>query len=69
MYRADLERFRRRLGRWESFDEFLAFNRHVERLLWSIGMVLWEEGDGIGFLLGEGDLAFGSGSTQWAGKD
>ena len=64
VYRADLERFRRRLGRWESFDEFLAFNRHVERLLWGIGMVLWEEGGAIRFLMAEGDAAFDSGSTR-----
>ena len=47
VYRADLERFRRRLGQWESFGEFLAFNVHVERLLWQLGMVPWESSEGI----------------------
>ena len=61
VYRADLERFRRRLGRWESFEEFLAFNRHVERLLWGIGMILWEDGDTFRFLVVDGDVLFGSG--------
>ena len=54
VYQADLERFRRRLGRWESFEEFLAFNRHVERLLWGIGMIPWEEGDTLRFLMADG---------------
>ena len=47
MYRHDLERFGSQLGRWESFDEFLAFNVHVERLLWQMGMVPWESSEGI----------------------
>ena len=47
MYRVDLERFYNRLGRWESFDEFLSFNVHVERLLWQLGMVPWEGTEGI----------------------
>lgn len=47
MYRTDLERFRRRLGQWESFGEFLAFNVHVERLLWQLGIVPWESPEGI----------------------
>ena len=63
VYRADLERFRRRLGRWESFEEFLAFNRHVERLLWGIGMILWEDGDTIRFTMVDGDVLFGSGGS------
>ena len=63
VYRGDLDSFRRRLGRWESFEEFLAFNRHVERLLWSTGMILWEEGDTICFRMAAGDVRFGSGSA------
>lgn len=59
VYRADLERFRHRLGRWESFNEFLAFNRHVERLLWGVGMILWEDGDMWRFQLVDGDALFG----------
>ena len=47
MYRVDLDRFRSRLGCWESIDEFLAFNIHVERLLWQLGIVPWEAPEGI----------------------
>ena len=47
MYRVDLERFYRRLGRWTSFDEFLAFNVHVERLFWQLGMFPWKGSEGI----------------------
>ena len=47
MYRVDLERFYNRLGRWESFDEFLFFNVHVERLLWQLGILPWEGTEGI----------------------
>ena len=47
VYWADLERFRGRLGQWESFGEFLAFNVHVERLLWQLGIVPWESSKGI----------------------
>ena len=61
LYRADLERFRRRLGRWESLEEFLAFNRHVERLLWGIGMILWEDGDTFRFLMAVGRRPVGCG--------
>lgn len=41
-----LEHFRQRIGRWKSFNEFLAFNRHVERLMWSVGMIPWDTPDG-----------------------
>ena len=61
VYRADLDRFHRRLGRWESFDEFLAFNRHVERLLWGIGIILWEDSGTVRFQMVDGELLFGSG--------
>lgn len=44
---ADLERHRQQLGRWRSFDEFLAFTVHVERLLWQLGMIPWDTGDGL----------------------
>ena len=47
MFRADLERFYKRLGRWDSFGEFLSFNLHVERLLWQLGMLPWEGPEGI----------------------
>ncbi|MEA3014810.1 MAG: hypothetical protein QOD42_3355 [Sphingomonadales bacterium] len=42
----DLERFFDRLGAWESIDEFLAFNRHTERLLWSVGLFPWTSPEG-----------------------
>ena len=47
MYKDDLEQFYKRLGRWESFSEFLFFNVHVERLLWQLGMLPWEVSEGI----------------------
>lgn len=46
-YRVDLMKFHKQLGRWNSFDEFLAFNVHVERLLWQFGMFPWEKPEGI----------------------
>jgi hypothetical protein len=48
-FRHDLERFWNRRGAWESFDEFLAFNRHVERLLWQFGMFPWRLPDDAGW--------------------
>lgn len=47
VYFDDLAKFHRRLGHWESFEEFLAFNIHAERLLWSLGMFPWEGPEGI----------------------
>ena len=46
-YRVDLMQFHKQLGRWGSFDEFLSFNVHVERLLWQLGMFPWEKPEGI----------------------
>ncbi|MDE3001306.1 MAG: DUF4238 domain-containing protein [Gemmatimonadota bacterium] len=46
-YRVDLMKFHKQLGRWGSFDEFLSFNVHVERLLWQFGMFPWEKPEGI----------------------
>ena len=46
-YRVDLMQFHKQLGRWGSFDEFLSFNVHVERLLWQFGMFPWEKPEGI----------------------
>lgn len=46
-YHADLEAFRLRLGRWESFEEFSAFTLHVERLLWQLGMIPWNSDQGM----------------------
>lgn len=42
-----LERFRMRLGRWESFDEFLALDVHVERLMWQLGFLPWSGPKGV----------------------
>lgn len=42
-----LERLRMRLGRWESFDEFLALDVHVERLMWQLGMLPWDGPEGV----------------------
>ena len=47
IFRDRLERLRVRLGRWESFNEFLALNVHVERLLWQLGILPWESPDGF----------------------
>ena len=46
-YQGHLDRFHRRLGRWSSFGEFLAFNIHVERLLYLVGMFPWEGPEGL----------------------
>ena len=47
VYFDDLARFHRRLGKWESFEEFLAFNIHAERLLLAVGMFAWEGPEGL----------------------
>ena len=47
VYAGHLARFHKRLGRWESFDEFLAFNIHGERVLWSAGLFPWESAEGL----------------------
>ena len=46
-YQDHHERFGRRMGQWESLDEFLAFNIHVERLLLAVGLFPWEASDGV----------------------
>ena len=46
-YGEHLRRFDQRLGRWSSFDELLAFNIHVERLLLAVGIVAWEGPEGV----------------------
>ncbi|NSY49635.1 hypothetical protein [Agrobacterium tumefaciens] len=43
----DLEYLWERRGRWESYDEFLAINRHAERILWCFGIVPWTTPDGV----------------------
>ena len=47
VYIDDLARFHQRSGRWESFEEFLAFNIHAERLLLAVRMFAWEGPEGI----------------------
>ena len=47
IYRDRLERLRMRMGLWESFDEFLALDVHVERLMWQLGMLPWEGSEGM----------------------
>lgn len=47
VYGEHLARFHRRLGSWESFDEFLSFNLHAERVLWSAGLFPWESPEGL----------------------
>lgn len=46
-FASDLEAHRQRLGVWRSFDEYLAFNVHVERLMWQLGMIPWDTGAGL----------------------
>lgn len=40
-YAGDLETCRLGYGKWQSFDEFLTLNVHVERLMWQLGMIPW----------------------------
>ena len=47
VFQSDLRKFRYRLGQWQSFDEFLQFNRHAERLFWQFGMFPWLTADGM----------------------
>ncbi len=47
IFRDRLERLRIRLGRWESFDEFLSLDVHVERLMWQLGMLPWHGAEGV----------------------
>ena len=46
-YQDHLERFHQRIGKWESFDEFLDFNIHAERLLYAVGMFPRETPEGV----------------------
>lgn len=50
LYRADLEAFWERREAWESFDEFLAFNLHVDRLLWPHGLIFSRTEEGHSWL-------------------
>jgi hypothetical protein len=46
VFAADLNTLWSKLGEWSSFDEFLAFNRHVERIVWQFGLVPWQTDEG-----------------------
>jgi hypothetical protein len=46
-YAGDLEICRLGYGKWQSFDEFLTLNVHVERLMWQLGMIPWANENGI----------------------
>lgn len=54
IFHEQLESLRLRLGRWESFDEFLALDVNVERLMWQFGLIPWlgQEGVSIAIPLG-----------------
>lgn len=43
----DLQRFFRDLGQWASLSDVLRFNRHVERLLWSVSIFPWKSAEGL----------------------
>ena len=45
-YHRQLGELWNRRGEWTSFDEFLALNRHTERLLWQFGIFPWRTADG-----------------------
>lgn len=47
LFHKELASFRQKLARWESINEFLSFNRHAERLMWQVGMVPWENEEGL----------------------
>ena len=46
-YQDHHRRFSRRMGQCDSFDDFIAFNIHVERLLLVVGVFPWETADGV----------------------
>jgi hypothetical protein len=45
-YGRDLAYLWDRRGEWKSYDEFLALNRHAERLLWPFAIVPWTNPEG-----------------------
>lgn len=45
-FRRDLVRLFERQGKWESGQEFLALNRHMERVLWQFGLFPWRNDQG-----------------------
>jgi len=46
MFQTDLRDFFQQYDKWTSFEEFLAFNRHVERLLWQHGIFPFHSTEG-----------------------
>lgn len=47
-FRRDLAFLWDRRGRWESYTEFLALNRHAERILWTFPILPWTTPEGEG---------------------
>jgi len=45
-FRRDLAELFERRGQWESVQEFLALNRHAERILWQFGVFPWRNDEG-----------------------
>jgi hypothetical protein len=45
-FRRDLAGLFERRDEWESVQEFLALNRHIERVLWQFGVVPWRNDQG-----------------------
>lgn len=46
LFQNDLSLVWHRRGQWNSVDEFLLLNRHVERLLWLFGLFPWKTTEG-----------------------
>jgi hypothetical protein len=47
LLQSDLQLIWDHSGRWKSIDEFLILNRHVERLLWQVGLFPWKTPEGL----------------------
>ena len=43
---SDLAFLWNRRGQWDGYGEFLGLNRHAERILWLLPVVLWTMPDG-----------------------
>lgn len=50
LLRRELGAFWDRRGEWQEFDEFLALNQHVDRLLWPYGIYFTRTPDGMAYL-------------------
>lgn len=51
-YGRDLQNFYARIGAWRSVQDFLSFNRHVERLLWAVAVFPWNSPEGFRIEIG-----------------